>query len=247
MTISPSDCGIAFKFGDARYSVRDAAVSDTGRCTSLIFPGGERLRTVEHLLAAVVGMDIDDVLIEAEGEELPILDGSALPFARRIAELGTEESEEPRSQRSVYAPTAAESGRAVIAALPSEKLKVTYVIDYPGTAIGTQAMEIAVTPESFLAELAPARTFATLEEVEGLRAAGFALGGSLDNTLVVGRDGVLNRGGSRLERECAAHKITDLLGDMALVGFPITAHYICYCGGHKLHTALALKMRGLFK
>ena len=248
VTISPSDSrGITFKFGDVIYSIRDAVISDTSRCTSLRFPGGESLRTVEHLLSAVAGMDIDDVRIETAGEELPILDGSALPFAEKIAALGVIESEEFISPRSIYVPISFESGRSVIAALPSEKLKVTYVIDYPGTVIGTQALEIAVTPHSFLRELAPARTFATIAEVEGLKAAGLALGGSLDNTLVIGGDGILNPGGSRLERECAAHKITDLLGDMALVGFPITAHYVCYCGGHKLHAGLAARIRGLFK
>ena len=246
--ISPSSGGgIRFKFGEAGYSIREAIVADTDRCTALLFPGGERLRTVEHLLAALVGMGVDDALIEADGEELPVMDGSALPFAMRIAELGYSEGRQMVSPVSLYTPIAIERGRAVITALPSECLKVTYVIDYPGTAIGVQAMEIAVTPESFLKELAPARTFATLCEVEKLKELGLGLGGSLDNTLVLDCSGALNPGGYRAERECAAHKITDLLGDMALVGFPVNAHYLCYCGGHALHTSLAARLRGLFR
>ena len=247
MSLMPSDAaGILFKFGTNVYRIRDAEVSATSRCTELTFPGGECLRTAEHLLAAVVGMGVDDLLIEVIGTELPIMDGSALPFAEKIAELGYVENDGISEIKDLFTSRTVERGRSVIAAVPSEHLKVTYVIDYPCAAIGTQSIDITVTPESFLERLAPARTFATLAETEFLKENGFGLGGSLDNTLVIDDTKPVNSGGYRLERECTAHKIVDLLGDIALVGHSVNAHYICYCGGHSLHTALAIRLRGLF-
>lgn len=238
--------GVFFRFGDALYPVREASVPDVDRCTTLLFPGGERVQTVEHLLGAVVGMWLDDVVIETAGEELPILDGSALPFAERIAEIGFVENPDPMRERFLLSPVAVEEKGASCVALPSDSLRVTYVVDYENTSVGPETVRCVVTDESFLDDLAPARTFVFLSEVEALRRNGLARGGTLDNALVIGENGPVNEGGFRIANERAAHKALDLLGDLALTGFRVNAHFICICGGHGLHTRLALRLRGLF-
>ncbi len=248
VTLSPLEegAGVRFAFGARRYSIREAARELSRRNTTIVFPGGERLATTEHVLAAVVGMGLDDVLIEAEGPEIPILDGSALPFARAIAETSLCRGVEPAAVRALVAPVCLDAGRASIIALPSDALRLTYVIDYPGTALGTEMKDVVLAPAAFLEEIAPARTFALLAEVEALRASGLAQGGALENAIIIGDDGPVNDTGYRIPRECAAHKLLDLLGDLALAGPVARAHYICVCGGHALHAKLVERLRGLF-
>jgi UDP-3-O-[3-hydroxymyristoyl] N-acetylglucosamine deacetylase len=239
--------GINFAFAEGVYSIREARVAKSIRSTAVIFPGGQRLATVEHLLAALVGLGIDDALIEAaDGSEFPILDGSALPFVQGLTEAGVLEKYAPADSRGLSAPLCVGRSASSIVAAPSEHLRITYVIDYPGTAIGTQIKDVDLTPESFASEVAPARTFALLSEVEALRKEGLAGGGGLENTLVFGDSGPLNEVAKRVESECAAHKILDLLGDLALTGTPATAHYICIRGGHGLHLRLAARLKSLF-
>jgi len=233
--------GVTFAFGAKLFSIREARADGARRSTALEFPGGISLRTVEHLLAAIAGIGVDDVIIEPDGEELPILDGSALPFAYAMAELGLAESDVPRVIPSVVSCVCADDGAASAIAIPSDELRVTYVIDYPGTAIGTEIKDIVVTEEAFMNEIAPARTFCLESEVKRLLASGLAMGGSLDNALVIGDDGPLGSG-YRVQNECAAHKITDLLGDMALAGFTANARYICVRAGHRLHARLARRI-----
>lgn len=246
--ISPlrDDFGVFFKFGEKRYPIKEAKLSDTRRNTTLLFPGGETVQTVEHLLAAVAGMQVDDILVETNGAELPVLDGSALPFAEKIESIGFAEKDEPFKSRSLSTPIAIDTERSSLMALPSDSLRITYVIDYPGTAIGTEMKDVFLTPESFIREVAPARTFGLLSEVEALQRAGLGKGGDLDNVMIIGDDGPLNTVGYRVERECAAHKMLDLLGDLSLAGLPPVAHYICLCGGHEIHSKLVDRLRGLF-
>jgi UDP-3-O-[3-hydroxymyristoyl] N-acetylglucosamine deacetylase len=248
VTLSPlrGSEGVCFAYGGNRYSIREARTGDAPRNTTMVFPGGQTLSTVEHLLSAISGLELDDVLIEPDGPELPAMDGSALLFARRMSEIGFIEKDLEYRAPSVSVPVCVNAGKSGIAALPSDELRFTYVIDYPGTSLGTEMKDVVLTRATFLEEIAPARTFALLSEVEALRASGLALGGALDNAIVIGDDGPLNECGYRVERECAAHKILDLLGDLALCGFIARAHYICVCGGHKLHSKLADRLRGLF-
>jgi UDP-3-O-[3-hydroxymyristoyl] N-acetylglucosamine deacetylase len=246
VTVSPlpDDSGIRFKFGGNIYGITDARPSNARRSTSIVFPGGQSLRTVEHLLGTLAGLAIDDALIEAEsGTELPILDGSALPYVKGLMKAGIAEKDGAADEIAVLAPVCVEHGASSIAAVPSETLRVTYVIDYPGTSIGTVIKDALITPDSFAADVAPARTFALLSEVESLKKAGLAAGGNLENTLVFGEDGPLNGHSARMDGECAAHKILDLLGDLALAGSIATAHYICVRGGHLLHQRLAARLR----
>jgi UDP-3-O-[3-hydroxymyristoyl] N-acetylglucosamine deacetylase len=234
--------GITFSFGDNTYSIGEAGIDGTHRNTTLCFPKGEKLATVEHLLAAVIGMGLDDVLISPDGSELPILDGSAGVFANGFAFCGFEEFGSFFIQPTIAAPVCVEMGRSSLVALPSDELRITYVVDYPGCAIGTEMKDVVITPESFMKELADARTFALLSEVESLRKSGLALGGDLDNALLIGDDGPAGTG-YRIECECAAHKATDLLGDLATAGFVANGHYICVCGGHKLHAKLVDRLK----
>ncbi len=243
---APEGGGIRFRFGANCYGIEEAIASDTRRKTGLAFPDGSCVYTVEHLLAALVGVEIDDALIEIEGEEVPVLDGSALPFATELTGAGVRESSGETSPRVLFAPVAIDSGRASIVAMPSDVVRITYVIDYSGTAIGTQIKDVVLTRESFVSEIAPARTFGLRSEVEALHREGLGLGGNLDNVVIIGEDGPLNTVGYRLEQECVSHKILDLMGDLALLGFPVTAHYICICGGHDIHAKLVDRLKSVF-
>jgi UDP-3-O-[3-hydroxymyristoyl] N-acetylglucosamine deacetylase len=236
--------GICFRFDDDIYSVTDAKVVDSRRNTSIIFPGGQIVRMTEHLLASIVGLEIDDVLIEAAaGTELPILDGSALPFVLGLTEMGFAEKDEPAECLRLAAPICLESGESRIAAMPSDRLRVTYVIDYPNTAIGSEVKDVSVSRESFARDIAPARTFGLLSEAEALGRLGLAKGGNLDNVIVIGGEGPLNAGGYRMDRECSTHKILDLMGDLALLGTTIKAGFICIKSGHELHSRLVSRMK----
>jgi UDP-3-O-[3-hydroxymyristoyl] N-acetylglucosamine deacetylase len=232
--------GITFAFGTNRYGVSEAATDGSRRSTSLVFPGGERVRTVEHLLAAIAGLGLDDVLITTNGEELPIMDGSPLPFAEGIMSAGLREFDSPYAAPELSAPICVDAGNASIVALPSGELRVTYVIDYPGSAIGTEMKDIVLTQESFMSEVAPARTFCLAREAQELLKSGFGLGGGAGNVLVVGDDGLP---AYRVANECAAHKAADLLGDLVTAGTVARAHYICVRGGHSLHTKLAGRIK----
>jgi len=241
----PEGGGLCFRFGGNRFGVAEAQLSDTRRKTGLTFPDGNSLYTVEHLLASLAGMEIDDAEIEITGEEVPVLDGSALPYAAAFAEAGIAERDELFEPRSLASPVIVESERSFIAATPSETTRVTYVIDYTGTAIGGQVKDVVLTRESFLDEIAPARTFGLRSEVDALHREGLGLGGNLDNVVIIGDDGPLNTVGYRMINECVSHKILDLLGDLTLLGYPVTARYTCVCGGHDIHARLVRRLRGV--
>jgi UDP-3-O-[3-hydroxymyristoyl] N-acetylglucosamine deacetylase len=239
----PSDegRGIAFAFGDKIYGVAEAEPDGSKRSTSLVFPGGERVRTVEHLLAAMAGVELSDALVIPDGEELPIMDGSPLPFAEAIMSAGLREFGSLPAAPSVAAPICVDWGASSIAALPSDELRLTYVIDYPGEAVGTEMKDVVMTRDVFMAEIAPARTFCMAGEAEALRRSGYGLGGNAGNVLVM--DDEAPRSGYRVSRECAAHKAADLLGDLAASGCVPRAHYICVSGGHALHAKLVERIK----
>lgn len=243
--LHPSDGGgIVFSVRGSTWPVRRARRGETRRSTEIVFPDGSTLRTVEHFMSALAGMEIDDAVIECSGEELPILDGSAAPIVDRIREAGTRETEGERSRAAVSIPVVAERGRSFAAAFPSQDTSFTYIIDYPGTAIGTQMFDEVLTAEVYAERIAPAHTFALASEIETLRRSGLALGGTLDNALLVGEDGV-EGGPLRVPHEFAAHKVLDLIGDLALLGSIPRARYVCAMGGHALHGMLADRLRSL--
>lgn len=237
--------GLYFSTENGLYPLSLAQIEEDSRLTGFSLPDGTRIRTAEHLLAAIVGMDIDSALIKLRGEEVPILDGSPYPFAAAFAEVGTREFGESAGKAVLAFPVVIDDldkGR-IIMAVPSERLRVTYVIDYPGTPVGTQMASYDITPEVFLETVSKARTFGLTSEIEYLKKSGLAKGGSLENALIFGEMGLLNEGGLRFPLECVTHKINDLLGDLSLIGRIPTAHYIGIRAGHELHGRLVDRIK----
>ena len=211
-------------------------VSDTQLCTALQL-GSRRLATVEHLLAALAGCGVSQAQILVQGEEIPLLDGSGLPWVEAIAEAGLCCLGPRTLPPPLVEPIVLRQGLSFITALSAEALLIGAGIEFPQAAIGRQLYSLALTPESFVREIAPARTFGFRDQVEALRAAGLIRGGALDNALVCDGEGWLNPP-LRFADEPVRHKLLDLLGDLALAGLP-QAQVFAYRGSHGLHTALA--------
>jgi len=197
--------------------------------------------TVEHLLSALVSLGIDNVLVELNSPEVPIMDGSAAPFVYLIHEAGVKTQSAPRKYLKVLRPITMTRGDKRIALYPSDHFKVTYSIAYDHPLLRHQSRTIRLSEDAFVDEIAPARTFTFLKEVEILRQQGLALGGSLENAIVVGDTGILNNA-LRFDDEFVRHKILDVIGDMALVGHPVIGHLVAHRGGHALHTAFAAQV-----
>ncbi len=212
-------------------------VRDSQLCTTLDF-GDRQLSTVEHLLAALAGCGVSHVELQVSGTEIPLLDGSALGWVEAIAEAGLTTASTPRRSPLVLsAPLAFYRGNSAIVATPADRFTVVGVIDFPQQAIGRQQLALELTPQTFVEEIAPARTFGFRDQVEQLRASGLIRGGALDNALVCDGDSWVNPP-LRFQDEPVRHKILDLIGDLALVGFP-QAQVLAYRGSHGLHTDLA--------
>ncbi|MGD9666909.1 MAG: UDP-3-O-acyl-N-acetylglucosamine deacetylase [Synergistaceae bacterium] len=246
VTVEPSQKeGIYFSTENGLFPLASAHVEEKSRLTGSRLPDGTVVRTAEHLLAALVGMEIDSAVISLAGEEVPILDGSSHPFAVALCNAGIVEFGEVSKKRSISTPIVIDDigGDRSIMALPSERLKVTYVIDYPGTPIGTQRASYTVAPDVFLQRISKARTFGLTSELDYLKKNALAKGGSLDNALMFDEKCLLNEGGLRFPLECVTHKINDLLGDLALLGSVPTAHYIGICAGHDLHGRLVDRIK----
>lgn len=217
---------------------RIEAVSQTLLSTELA-AGEAKVRTVEHLLAALVASGVDNARITIDGPEAPLLDGSAQPWAAAIAGVGVVAQTAPRSDWSLAEPVWIREGDAFVAAIPAPELRFTYGIDFELAAIGNQWHSWAPTDgTSFLETVAPARTFALAHQIEYLRSQGLIKGGSLDNALVCGPDGWINPP-LRFLNEPVRHKLLDLIGDLSLVGEIPTAHFVAYKASHSLHTQLA--------
>ncbi len=199
------------------------------------------VRTVEHLLAALVSLSIDNAQIELDGAEVPLLDGSAQDWMLAIAQGGVVQQSVPLVQSSVSYPTWIQDGDAFVAALPAPDLRFTYGIDFDVPAIGNQWHSWSPDHEPFATAIAPARTFGLAHQVEHLRSIGLIKGGSLENALVCGADGWLNPP-LRFSNEPVRHKLLDLVGDLSLLGSIPTAHYLAYKASHQLHTQLAIAL-----
>src|SRR3954462_14612311 len=196
------------------------------------------VETVEHLLAALVSVGVDNVIVELNSPEVPIMDGSAAPFIYLINEAGVKRLQTPRKYLKIIRPIAISRGDKRIALFPSDHFKVTYSVSYDHPLLRHQARTLRITEESFVEQIAPARTFTFLKDVEMLRQNGLALGGSLDNAIVLGETGVLNNA-LRFDDEFVRHKILDAVGDLALVGYPVIGHLVAHRAGHGLHTEFA--------
>jgi len=238
-----ADTGIRFRrtdLGGLEIPAKAAHVGGISYATKLTREHGS-VDTVEHLLAALVSSGVDNVVIELNTPEVPIMDGSSAPFIYLIQEAGIKRLSSARKYLKVQRPITLSQGDKHIALYPSEHFKVTYSIAFDHPMLRHQARTVRVTEESFAEDIAPARTFCFLKEVEMLRQNGLALGGSLDNAIVIGESGVLNSA-LRFEDEFVRHKILDVIGDLALVGHPIIGHVVAHRGGHALHTAFAARV-----
>ena len=218
-------------------------VVDVSRGTTIGL-NGIKVLTVEHVLAAIVGLGIDNVVVELDANELPVGDGSAKPFVDALLDAGLVEQDAERESLVITEPvTYRDKDKDVtVTMLPADELRLSFTIDYPNRAIGTQYLSVVITESTFASEIAPARTFCSLHEVEHLQAQGLIKGGSLENAIVIGDESILNDE-LRFDDEFVRHKILDLLGDMFLLGKFMKAHVIAIKSGHAAHVAFARRVR----
>lgn len=239
-----ADTGIVFCFSD-HGSVQPqeirALVSEVGAtdlCTVIGDPAGRHVGTVEHLMAALFGLGIDNLVIEVDGNEVPILDGSAAAIVDAIDAAGIEQLSAKRRYIRVLKPVRIDSGASWAEFLPHDGTRFEVEIDFESPAIGRQSFAADISGEVFRSELSRARTFGFMKDVERLWAAGFALGSSLENTVVIGDDNrVINMEGLRYPDEFARHKTLDAMGDLALAGARFIGCFRSYRGGHRLNAA----------
>ncbi len=241
---APADHGVVFWRSDVDVFV-PAVAEAAGRFDHATSLGerGREVSTVEHLLSAAAGSGVDNLLVEVDGPEVPIVDGSALPWVDAFHRAGLAPLAALRAPfspaRTIAVPSA---GGRKLEIRPARDLRVTYTIDFPNPAVGRQSLTVVLTPATYATHVAPARTFGFLSEYELLKAHGLARGASAENCIVVGEDRVEN-GDLRFPDEFVRHKVLDLLGDLALVGRPVTGHVVAYKAGHAMHAALAQLLR----
>ena len=233
--------GIVFRRTDLGVDIPAsyAAVSDTRLCT-VVGNSAARVSTVEHVMAALYACDIDNAVVALDGPELPVLDGSAAPFMFLIGCAGVQEQDAPARFIEVRKTVRVSDGAAYAELRPAYAggLELAISIDFPAVLIGRQSLSIGVTEASFREQLARARTFAMAEDIAGLQSAGLALGGSLDNAVVVDGGRVLNPGGLRMADEFVRHKALDVLGDLALAPGRLRARMVAHRPGHALNNRL---------
>jgi UDP-3-O-[3-hydroxymyristoyl] N-acetylglucosamine deacetylase len=241
---APANTGIVFKRIDLENFAIEAQARNVARvsyATSLM-KKGVLISTTEHLLSALAAAKVDNVFAEIDNLELPIADGSALPFIKMIARAGLKAQRARRAFARVLKPPEVLEGAKRIAVHPAKTFRVTYHIAFPHPLIGEQSLEFNPERNNYDAEIAPARTFGFYEEVERLRNSGLIRGGSLENAVVLTRDGLLNPEGLRFQDEFCRHKILDLVGDLAMLGHPLVGHVEVERGGHAMHAALVDKL-----
>lgn len=241
---APRDTGIVFirtDKGNREIKADVRSVSDTTFATTLS-ADGVRVGTVEHLLSALSGLNVDNAYVELDGPEVPIMDGSALPFVNMITKAGMAKQAKRVSCLRILEPIVVIEGGGQIAVTPYEGTRITHRVSYTHPAFGEQRMGIDITGTNFINELAPARTFGFLRDVEMLRARGLARGGSLKNAIVLGDKEVINKGKLRFRDEFVRHKILDVVGDISLIGMPLYGHIIANKSGHTLSIKLLRKI-----
>jgi UDP-3-O-[3-hydroxymyristoyl] N-acetylglucosamine deacetylase len=209
----------------------------TELCTA-ISGNGFQVKTIEHVLAALAGLSIDNVFVDIDAAEAPVMDGSSAPFVRLIQSSGVVPQNRRRSFLKITRPLEVIDGSRRIRIEPSSTPRITYTIQYDHPLIQTQTYAYEHSTHAFAAEIAEARTFGFLQEVEALWARGLGRGGNLENTVVLSQDGILNESGLRFADEFVRHKVLDLIGDFSLLGMPFIGHLIADRSGHALHTRL---------
>jgi UDP-3-O-[3-hydroxymyristoyl] N-acetylglucosamine deacetylase len=238
---APPATGIVFVRTDLDNTAIPASwkyVERVSYATSLMHPKGIFISTTEHLLSVLYSMGIDNAFVELDNLELPILDGSGLPFVQLLAKAGRKESRRPRRYMKIVKEVRLESGGKSVAILPANQFSLRCHNFFKHPLVGEQCLEIDVTPEVYAREIAPARTFGFEYELDQMRDQGLIRGASLENAICFTRDGVANPGGLRFRDECCRHKALDLIGDLALIGRPLLGCVVAEKAGHALHVQL---------
>lgn len=240
---APVGTGIVFvrtdiKDRDNRIPVSGEAVVDARLNTMIENAAGVRLSTIEHLMAAFAALGISNVVVEVDGPELPILDGSALQFVQLLDRAGFRRQEAPVRYIEILEPIRIQEGDKSAALLPCDRYEMRFEIDFDTPVIGNQVVDFVVDEETFRNEIMAARTFGFAHEVEALRRAGLARGGSLENAVVIDGDQILNPDGLRMEGEFVKHKALDAIGDMYVLGAPLLGRYEGYKAGHAMNNLL---------
>lgn len=230
---APRDSGIVFHRVDKGVSIRAdvASVVDSAYATTI---GNEeaRVRTIEHLLSALSGLGIDNLIIEIDGPEVPILDGSATEIAGAILRAGIAKQGKKAAYLRITSPVIIEDSHSSIAAFPYNGRKITFRINFDHGILGEQTLSLDINEENYIKEIAPARTFGFLKDVQYLMSKGLAKGGSLSNAIILTEKGILNSSGLRFKDEFVRHKVLDAIGDFSLIGMPIHGHIIADRAGH---------------
>jgi len=243
---APVDTGILFVRTDVRgvdniVRAHADSVSDTRNCTTIANKAGVEVATVEHLISACAGLGVDNLMVEIDGPEVPILDGSSAPFVQTLRNAGLKAQHAPQRMIRILDPIEVRMGAKRAALLPADDfdgLDLDVTIRFADPAIGVQRRRVHLTAETFLTEVADARTFGFLADAEIMRAAGLGRGASMDNTLVVDAGRVVNPEGLRFDDEFVRHKLLDAIGDLAMAGAPICGRFVADQPGHALNARL---------
>ncbi len=247
LTIHPADADTGIRFirtriegeHDREIPADMEAVTATEFATVLGDANGPLVSTAEHVLAALAGLGVDNAVVEIDGPEAPIMDGSAGPFVAAIDLVGIEVLDRPRRYIKVLKPVRVAMGNAYGELVPNPRgFRIEAEVDFDHVLIGRQSLAIDIKPDTFRRDIARARTFGFMRDVASLWDSGYALGASLENTLVISENRILNPEGTRFPDECVRHKLLDALGDLALAGAPLLATYRSQRGGHKLNHAV---------
>ena len=244
---APVGTGIVFvrtdiKDRDNRIPVSGEAVVDARLNTMIENAAGVRLSTIEHLMAAFAALGVSNAVVEVDGPELPILDGSALQFVQLLDRAGFRRQEAPVRYIEILEPIRVQDGDKTAALLPCDRYEMRFEIDFASAAIGNQVVDFVVDEQTFRDEIMAARTFGFAHEVEALRKAGLARGGSLENAVVIDGDQILNPGGLRMEREFVKHKALDAIGDLYVLGAPLLGRYEGVKAGHHINNLLVREL-----
>ena len=210
-------------------------IVDTQMSTTIGNVSGTRVSTIEHLMAALAGCGIDNAVVEINGPEVPVMDGSAEPFVFLIECVGVKELTAPRRAIKIDQDIQVEDGKCFISAKPENSFSISFEIDFEDVFVGRQCLDLQFVNGTFKTDIARARTFGFLDEVNALRKAGLARGGSLDNAIVISGNGILNNDGLRYKDEFVRHKILDCVGDLYLAGSPILGRIDAFRSGHTLN------------
>jgi UDP-3-O-[3-hydroxymyristoyl] N-acetylglucosamine deacetylase len=242
---SPADTGIRFIrndiLGHPTMKAHYENVVDTNLSTTIGL-NGFRVSTIEHLMAAFFGLGIDNARVEVDGPEIPIMDGSAAPFVFLIKSAGIKEQKNPKRFILIKKPFEVREGGRSVTVFPSNELRITYSIGFNHPLIRTQKYQLQFSGKDFVEEISRARTFGFLRDIQTLRENGLAMGGSLDNAIVIDDFRVLNEDGLRYKDEFVRHKILDFIGDLAVLGCPVIGHFVIQKSGHLLNHQVLQKL-----